>query len=75
MTQVDQCETEREACWKANVTATENLIKGCAATGAHLVHVSQTSYSMAAVGRWTKTEKPAPVNYYGRASLPPKSAL
>ena len=27
MTQVDQCETQRDECWKANVTAVENLVK------------------------------------------------
>src|SRR5688572_4185883 len=40
MTHVDKCELEKEAAWKANVTAVENIIQACAATRAHLVHVS-----------------------------------
>src|SRR5687768_4597391 len=31
MTMVDQCETNREACWNANVNAVENLIRACKA--------------------------------------------
>jgi len=69
MTQVDQCETEREACWKANVTATENIIKGCAATSAHLVHVSTDFIFDGSRGPLDETEKPAPVNYYGESKL------
>jgi len=69
MTQVDQCETEREACWKANVTATENLVRGCAATGAHLVHVSTDFIFDGSHGPLDETEKPAPVNYYGESKL------
>src|SRR3989337_2912494 len=38
MTQVDQCESQREACWKANVTAVENLIKASKRNSAHLIH-------------------------------------
>src|SRR6187551_1717656 len=40
MTQVDQCETERETCWKANVSSVENMIRACAKNNVHLVHVS-----------------------------------
>jgi dTDP-4-dehydrorhamnose reductase len=69
MTQVDQCETEREACWQANVTATENLIGACAATGAHLVHVSTDFIFDGSRGPLDETEKPAPVNYYGESKL------
>src|SRR5688500_20356101 len=40
MTQVDQCESERQTCWKANVTAVENLVHASRQNGVHLVHVS-----------------------------------
>src|SRR5687768_1277970 len=40
MTQVDQCESQREACWKANVSAVENLIKASRKINAHFIHVS-----------------------------------
>src|SRR5688572_20491513 len=35
MTQVDQCETQREECWKANVTAVEYLVKAARRNNAH----------------------------------------
>ena len=38
MTQVDQCETEHEACIANNVTAVENLITSC--KDALLIHLS-----------------------------------
>src|SRR5687768_8626339 len=40
MTQVDDCETQREACWRANVTAVENLARWCEELHIHLIHVS-----------------------------------
>lgn len=69
MTQVDQCETEREACWNANVTAVENLIRTCRATDTHLVHVSTDFIFDGTRGPLDETEKPAPVNYYGESKL------
>lgn len=69
MTQVDQCESEREACWTANVTAVENLVTSCAAVGAHLVHVSTDFIFDGSRGPLDETEKPNPVNYYGESKL------
>src|SRR4051812_19646178 len=40
MTQVDQCETDREECWKSNVNAVEYLIRACSKNNVHLIHVS-----------------------------------
>jgi dTDP-4-dehydrorhamnose reductase len=69
MTQVDQCETEREACWKANVTAVENLVHACAKNRIHLVHVSTDFIFDGSHGPLDEQEKPAPVNYYGESKL------
>jgi len=69
MTQVDQCESEREACWTANVTAVENLITSCTTVGAHLVHVSTDFIFDGSRGPLDETEKPNPVNYYGESKL------
>ncbi|MEL7006670.1 MAG: sugar nucleotide-binding protein [Bacteroidota bacterium] len=40
MTNVDQCEQDREGCWQANVASTEYLVQACEKHGVHLVHVS-----------------------------------
>ena len=40
MTQVDQCETEKEKCWLNNVTAVEHIVQACQKVNAHLIHLS-----------------------------------
>lgn len=75
MTQVDQCETDREACWNANVTAVENLIKACAENHIHLVHVSTDFIFDGSHGPLDETEAPNPVNYYGESKLAAEQAI
>ena len=69
MTQVDDCETQREACWKANVTAVEHLVRCCAALHIHLVHVSTDFIFDGTHGPLDENAIPAPVNYYGESKL------
>lgn len=69
MTQVDDCETQRDACWAANVTAVEHLVKGCASMGIHLVHVSTDFIFDGSHGPLDENETPAPVNFYGESKL------
>ncbi|MEX1238655.1 MAG: NAD(P)-dependent oxidoreductase [Cyclobacteriaceae bacterium] len=69
MTQVDDCETQREACWNANVTAVENLVGYCTAWHIHLVHVSTDFIFDGSSGPLDEDAMPAPVNYYGESKL------
>jgi len=69
LTQVDQCETEREACWTANVTSVENLVAACIKYSTHLVHVSTDFIFDGTRGPLDENEKPNPVNYYGESKL------
>jgi dTDP-4-dehydrorhamnose reductase len=69
MTQVDHCETQREACWKANVTSVEHLISACAFNNIHLVHVSTDFIFDGSHGPLAEDEAPNPVNYYGESKL------
>jgi dTDP-4-dehydrorhamnose reductase len=69
MTNVDLCETEHEACWKANVTAVENLVHACTANRVHLIHVSTDFIFDGIRGPLDEQEKPDPVNYYGESKL------
>lgn len=69
MTQVDQCETEREACWKANVTSVENLVRASEKNNIHLVHVSTDFIFDGSDGPLLETAVPNPVNYYGESKL------
>ncbi len=69
MTQVDQCETDREACWTANVTAVENIIAACTQNNIHLVHVSTDFVFDGSHGPLAEEEQTNPVNYYGESKL------
>jgi dTDP-4-dehydrorhamnose reductase len=69
MTNVDQCEIEKELCWKANVTSVEHLIKACKKYNVHLTHVSTDFIFDGSHGPLDENEKPAPVNYYGESKL------
>jgi len=69
MTQVDDCETNREQCWKANVDAVDYLVKACAKNNVHLIHVSTDFIFDGSHGPLDETEKPAPVNFYGESKL------
>lgn len=69
MTQVDQCEVERESCWKVNVTGVGNLIKASRAYQAHLVHISTDFIFDGRLELLDETAEPGPVNYYGESKL------
>jgi len=69
MTQVDQCESQREACWKANVSAVENLIKASRKNKAHLIHVSTDFIFDGSQELLDEAAIPNPVNYYGESKL------
>jgi dTDP-4-dehydrorhamnose reductase len=69
MTNVDRCETEREACWQANVTAVEHLVEACGKHNVHLIHVSTDFIFDGKEGPLDETAVPAPVNFYGESKL------
>ncbi len=75
MTNVYQCETQKEACWKANVTAVENLVAACEKYNIHLIHVSTDFIFDGSRGPLDENEKPAPVNYYGESKLAAEVAV
>ncbi len=69
MTQVDDCETQQEKCWKANVTSVEYLTAACKKNNAHLIHVSTDFIFDGSHGPLDENEIAAPVNYYGESKL------
>lgn len=69
MTNVDQCETEKEACKLQNVTAVAHIIDGAKQEGAYLVHVSTDFIFDGNDGPYTEEAIPSPVNYYGETKL------
>jgi dTDP-4-dehydrorhamnose reductase len=69
MTQVDQCEVNKEECWKQNVTSVANLVEICSVNNIHLVHVSTDFVFNGKEGPLDESAIPEPVNFYGESKL------
>ncbi|MBC3538430.1 SDR family oxidoreductase [Rufibacter sediminis] len=69
MTNVDDCESQREECWKQNVDAVENLVRASERHGVHLIHVSTDFIFDGENGPYTEEAEGAPVNFYGQSKL------
>lgn len=69
MTNVDQCETEREACDLLNVTAVDYLVEACNANNCHFVHVSTDFIFDGEAGPYDEAATPNPISYYGESKL------
>ena len=69
MTQVDDCELNREDCKIANIDAVRNVVAGCQAVNAHLVHLSTDFIFDGKEGPLPEEAIPNPVNFYGESKL------
>lgn len=69
MTNVDQCELEKEAGWNANVNSVKYLVEACEVNSCFLLHLSTDFIFDGTKGPLTEDEIPNPVNYYGEGKL------
>lgn len=69
MTNVDQCETEKEACWQLNVKAVEFLVNACRKHHCFLIHLSTDFIFDGENGPYTEEAEANPINYYGQSKL------
>jgi dTDP-4-dehydrorhamnose reductase len=69
MTNVDECETDKIGCKRANVDAVHNLVQACKAHRAFLVHLSTDFIFNGAAGPYDEAAEPDPINYYGETKL------
>jgi dTDP-4-dehydrorhamnose reductase len=76
MTNVDACETEREACWQMNVIAVEHQVKALEALkkenssyDPHYIHLSTDFIFDGTHGPLDESEKPNPLSYYAESKL------
>lgn len=69
MTQVDDCEKDKEGCWRANVDAVANLLAASELYQTHFVHVSTDFIFDGENGPYTEDADPNPVNFYGWSKL------
>ncbi|HEX4887745.1 MAG TPA: dTDP-4-dehydrorhamnose reductase [Luteibaculaceae bacterium] len=67
MTNVDQCETEREACTEINVKAVQRIFESCARTGAKLIHLSTDFVFDGSNGPYSEGDEPNPLSFYGES--------
>lgn len=69
MTNVDACEVDKEAAWLVNVEGTKNLAEAVEKLGSKLVFVSTDYVFDGKKGMYRETDKPNPINYYGKTKL------
>lgn len=74
-TDVDGAEKNRQACWRVNVTAVENLAAACVETKAKLVHVSTDYIFDGRNGPYREDDPPHPIGWYGETKLAGEAVL
>lgn len=69
MTNVDQCETEKDLALKINAKATETIAKQAAKQGSFFVYVSTDYVFDGERGMKKETDIPNPIDYYGKSKF------
>ncbi|MCE7071829.1 NAD(P)-dependent oxidoreductase [Dyadobacter sp. CY327] len=75
MTNVDQCEMEKDACWKLNITAVEVLIAACKKHNIFLEHVSTDFIFDGTSGPYKEEDEPNPISFYGWSKYAAEKAV
>ncbi len=75
MTNVDACETNKEACWNINVNAVKLLFENCKKIGAHFIHLSTDFIFDGEDGPYAEDDTPNPLSYYGESKLAAEKLL
>ncbi|QTE22354.1 SDR family oxidoreductase [Polaribacter cellanae] len=75
MTQVDDCENNKEVCDLLNVTVVKWLVEVSKEINAHLIHISTDFIFDGKKGNYTETDTPNPLSYYGLSKLKSEEIL
>ena len=75
MTNVDQCESEKEACWKLNVKAVEYLVDACREHDAFFIHLSTDFIFDGTDGPYDETAEANPLSFYGWSKYAAEKAV
>ncbi len=75
ITNVDSCETNREAAWKVNVAGVENLVHAGKLAGSHVIQLSTDYIFDGRNGPYSEGDRPNPLSYYGRTKLAAENLL
>lgn len=74
-TNVDKSETERELAWKINVKGVEFIAEAARVIDAQVIHISTDYVFDGKNGPYSESQKPNPINYYGRTKFASENAL
>lgn len=69
MTNVDQCETDRNACFSQNVEAVGFIVQACQQHHSHLIHLSTDFIFDGKNGPYDELDAANPINFYGLTKL------
>lgn len=75
MTNVDQCESEKEDCWAQNVKAVEYIVEACRKHDSFLLHLSTDFIFDGANGPYTETAEANPLSFYGWSKYAAEKAV
>ncbi len=75
MTHVDQCESERDKCWKTNVQAVAGLADACKLYKSRLIHISTDFIFDGENGPYREEDKANPLCVYSSSKLASEEVL
>lgn len=75
ITQIDECETDKQTCWNTNVTATRFLLDGAKQINARFIYISSDFVFDGKYGPYKEDDITAPVNYYGSTKVAAEKAV
>jgi len=69
LTQIDECEQNKERCWKINVEGTQHLLDITEKTNSHFIFLSTDFVFDGLNGPYQEKDIPNPVSHYGHTKL------
>jgi dTDP-4-dehydrorhamnose reductase len=69
LTDVDNCERNKDLALKINVEGTRNIVEAVRATGIFLIYISTDYVFNGKTGMYKESDAPDPINYYGFTKL------
>jgi dTDP-4-dehydrorhamnose reductase len=70
MTGVDLCEREKDKCWRTNVLAVENLVRGARKAESHLIQLSSDYVFNGKQAPYKEEDLPSPLGFYLYSGTP-----
>lgn len=75
MTQVDECEHDKQSCYNINVAATRFIIDAAREINCRIMYISTDFVFDGQSGPYDENSEPSPVNYYGSTKVTAEKAV